>query len=163
LRVRTATAADIPAMMDLERQCAVAAHWAEGQYKRLFQSSESDPAPRLALVIEEDHHAYFAPQSSIEPQLLAFLVANHLEREWELENVVVKPTFRRQGIGTRLFNEFLTRARETRAESVFLEVRESNQAARTLYLKWGFEQNGRRRGYYTNPPEDAILYRRSLS
>jgi ribosomal-protein-alanine N-acetyltransferase len=150
-------------MMDLDRQCTVAARWTEAQYKRLFQSSESDPSQRLALVIEEDHHAHFAPQSNIEPPLVAFLVANHLEREWELENVVVKPTFRRQGIGTRLLNEFLNLARETSAESVFLEVRESNQAARTLYLKWGFEQNGRRKGYYTNPPEDAILYRWSLS
>jgi ribosomal-protein-alanine N-acetyltransferase len=150
-------------MMDIDRQCAVAAHWTEGQYKRLFQSSESDPSQRLALVIEEDHHARFAPQSNIEPPLVAFLVANHVGREWELENVVVKSTFRRQSIGTRLLNEFLTRTRETSAESVFLEVRESNQAARALYLKWGFEQNGRRKGYYTNPPEDAILYRWSLS
>jgi len=163
LRVRTATAADIPAMMDLDQRGAGAAHWTEGQHRRVFQSSESDPSQRLALVIEEDHHARSAPQSNIEPPLIAFLVANHLEREWELEKVVVKPTFRRQGIGTRLLNELLNLARETNAESVFLEVRESNQAARTLYLKWGFEQNGRRRGYYTNPPEDAILYRRSLS
>jgi ribosomal-protein-alanine N-acetyltransferase len=45
---------------------------------------------------------------------------------------------------------------------VFLEVRESNAAARTLYENAGFEQTGRRRSYYTSPLEDAILYRRTL-
>ena len=42
---------------------------------------------------------------------------------------------------------------------MFLEVRESNAAARTLYEKAGFEQTGRRHSYYTSPLEDAILYR----
>lgn len=43
-------------------------------------------------------------------------------------------------------------------EAVFLEVRESNMAARRLYEKLGFAETGRRRGYYANPPEDAVLY-----
>jgi ribosomal-protein-alanine N-acetyltransferase len=149
-------------MMELERRCETAAHWTEGQYQRVFQCTESDPSQRLALVIDEDHDARSQPRSKVEFPLIAFLVANDLGGEWELENVVVKSTFRRKGVGTRLLNELLTWARETSAESVFLEVRESNQAARALYLKWGFEQAGRRRGYYTSPPEDAILYRRSL-
>ena len=149
-------------MMELERQCEAAAHWTEGQYQRVFQSTESDTSQRLALVIDKDHDARFEPRSEVEFPLIAFLVANHLGPEWELENVVVESTFRRKGVGTRLLNEWLTRARSTNSESVFLEVRESNQAAQALYLKWGFEQSGRRREYYSNPPEDAILYRRSL-
>jgi ribosomal-protein-alanine N-acetyltransferase len=44
---------------------------------------------------------------------------------------------------------------------VFLEVRESNSAARTLYEKAGFEATGLRKSYYANPVEDAVLYRRS--
>jgi ribosomal-protein-alanine N-acetyltransferase len=83
-------------------------------------------------------------------------------REWELENVVVKATFRRKGVATALLNELLIRTRATGSEAVVLEVRESNQAARSLYLKWGFEQAGRRKAYYSTPPEDAILYRRHL-
>jgi ribosomal-protein-alanine N-acetyltransferase len=162
LRVRTATPADIPAMMELERQCETAAHWTEGQYQRVFQSTESDPSQRLALLIDENHDARSEPRPKVEFPLIAFLVANHVGREWEVENVIVKSTFRRKGAGTALLNELLTRARSTNSESVFLEVRESNQAARALYLKWGFEPAGRRRGYYRNPPEDAILYRRSL-
>jgi ribosomal-protein-alanine N-acetyltransferase len=53
-------------------------------------------------------------------------------------------------------------AKRTNSTSVFLEVRESNTAARTLYERAGFEQSGRRESYYTNPPEDAILYRFTL-
>lgn len=148
-------------MMELERQCADAAHWTEGQYQRVFQGAESDPSRRLALVIDEG--ARPAAGSKLEFPLIAFLVANHVGKEWELENVVVESTFRRKHVATRLLDELLTRARATDSESVFLEVRESNQAARALYANLGFEENGCRKRYYTSPPEDAILYRRSLS
>jgi ribosomal protein S18 acetylase RimI-like enzyme len=57
----------------------------------------------------------------------------------------------------------LDRARETNSERVFLEVRESNQAARAFYARLGFEQSGRRKLYYANPPEDAVLYRLTLN
>ena len=50
-------------------------------------------------------------------------------------------------------------ARARGAKAVFLEVRESNQAARALYEKWAFLESGRRRRYYQEPDEDAILYR----
>jgi len=46
---------------------------------------------------------------------------------------------------------------------VFLEVRESNQPARAFYLRQGFEESGRRKFYYANPQEDAILYRLALT
>jgi tRNA threonylcarbamoyladenosine biosynthesis protein TsaB len=162
LRVRTAIPADIPGMMELERRCATAAHWTERQYQRVFHTGESDRSQRLALVIGEDGDFRSESRWQGKLSLVAFLVANHVGREWELENVTVEASFRRKGLATRLLNELLIRARSTNSESVFLEVRESNQAARALYGKWGFEQGARRRGYYTTPPEDAILYRRTL-
>jgi ribosomal-protein-alanine N-acetyltransferase len=42
-------------------------------------------------------------------------------------------------------------------------VRESNQAARALYIQLGFEESGRRKLYYANPQEDAVLYRLVLT
>ncbi len=93
---------------------------------------------------------------------LGFLIAHQLHREWELENLVVAPDFRRKGLATKLFAALLTRARGTNSESVFLEVRESNQAARALYARLGFKESGRRKLYYTNPHEDAVLYRLAL-
>ncbi len=69
---------------------------------------------------------------------------------------------RQKGIGKRLFESLLAAARETNSSSVFLEVRESNAAARTLYEGVGFEPTGRRKSYYTDPIEDAVLYRRTV-
>jgi ribosomal protein S18 acetylase RimI-like enzyme len=57
----------------------------------------------------------------------------------------------------------LVRAQEANSKSVFLEVRESNAGARALYEKTGFQPTGRRNSYYTDPPEDAVLYRLILS
>jgi ribosomal-protein-alanine N-acetyltransferase len=58
-----------------------------------------------------------------------------------------------------LLSELLDIARGGGAKAIFLEVRESNQAARALYEKWAFLESGRRRRYYQEPDEDAILYR----
>jgi ribosomal-protein-alanine acetyltransferase len=150
-------------MMELERQCATAARWTEHQYQTIFQISCNDAAQRLALVMEENSNVSTASQSRKKSPLIAFLIANHVGAEWELENVVVEPSFRRKGVGTKLLDDLLARARAALSEFVFLEVRESNQAARALYLKRGFELAGRRKDYYRSPPEDAILYRRSIT
>jgi ribosomal-protein-alanine N-acetyltransferase len=148
MRIRNATAADIPALRAVEAHASTAAHWREGTWDRIF-----DPGglPRLALVLEEG-----AP-------VLAFVIVLCLEAEWEIENIAVTGNARRRGLGARLLGEVLDRARGAGAGAVFLEVRESNRAARALYEKWAFVQAGRRAGYYSDPPEDAILYRFSFA
>jgi [ribosomal protein S18]-alanine N-acetyltransferase len=147
-------------MMNLERQSATAAHWTEKQYGNVFQSEAS---ARLVLVAE----AALPKASGLKPDagsgLLAFLIAHHIAPEWELENMVVAPTARRQGLGKRLLDALLAAANATNSSSVFLEVRESNAAARALYEKAGFKPTGRRHAYYTSPLEDALLYRRTLN
>jgi len=163
LRIRSATSEDIPAMMELERQCATAADWTERQYQSVFQSREGDTSQRLVLVMEEDSNVRSESQSKEKLPLIAFLIANQLGAAWELENVIVQPGFHRKALATMLLDEFIARARAANNESVFLEVRESNKAAQALYLKRGFELAGRRKGYYRNPPEDAILYRHRFS
>lgn len=72
---------------------------------------------------------------------------------------MVVPAARRKGLGRQLLDALLAAAHKTDSESVFLEVRESNAAARKFYNKAGFQQIGRRKSYYTDPPDDAILYR----
>jgi len=96
------------------------------------------------------------------PEILAFLIAHRIDIEWELENIVVAGTARRRGLGTLLLRELIAHARIENANGIFLEVRESNQSARALYRKLGFEEVGSRKGYYANPPDDAILCRLSL-
>jgi ribosomal-protein-alanine N-acetyltransferase len=148
MHVRSAIPADIPAMMRLVNHSATAAHWSREQYERVF--GEQSPR-RVALVIEE----------AAGPQ--GFLVAHVVAGEWEIENIAVAGAARRRGLGTRLLGEFLKLASGEGASAVFLEVRESNHAARLLYEKWSFEESGRRSGYYAQPQEDAIVYRLSFT
>lgn len=147
--VRSATVEDLAAMIRLDRQCPTAAHWAEERYQELF----TNPAPaRLVLIEHESSPAI----------VVGFLVARHLAPEWELENIVVTPSARRTGVGTRLMEALLVQAHDTNSESIFLEVRKSNIAARRLYEKLGFDESGRRKAYYASPAEDAVLYAKSL-
>jgi ribosomal-protein-alanine acetyltransferase len=143
--------------MAIERQSDTAAHWSEQQYDELFRTSEGRPR-RLALVVDEIADGPASGLSSGTSRILGFLIANQIGPEWELENVVVAPASRRKGLATRLLTALLTQV-ETKSERVFLEVRESNQAARALYARLGFEERGRRKLYYANPAEDAVLYR----
>jgi [ribosomal protein S18]-alanine N-acetyltransferase len=147
LHIRSATSDDIPALMALEVSAVTAAHWSEEQYRAAFSQSH---ARRLVLVIEED------------ASLLGFLIAREVDRDWEIENIVIAETRRQQGLGSQLLVEFLNIARGNQDHSVFLEVRESNLAARRLYEKRGFTKSGHRKGYYRQPDEDAMVYRMAL-
>lgn len=155
ITIRPAAEADIPCILALERQSATAGHWSEAQYRQLL--GDHDNHPGLVLVAERS-----GVESSQTQSILGFLVAQHLGPEWELENIVVEPAVQRKGLGRRLLEALLTRARDLHSEAVFLEVRESNAAARNFYEKAGFHPTGRRKGYYPDPPEDAILYGRNL-
>ena len=154
MKIRKATVDDIPLMIELDRTSATSAHWTEPQYRKLLSPE------RLVLVASN----YEAPHAPITKEnLLGFIVALHIAPDWELENIVVLLGARRKGIGKRLLDALLASARKTNSEAVFLEVRESNEAARSFYEKSGFIQSGRRKSYYSNPLEDAVLYRLALT
>jgi ribosomal-protein-alanine N-acetyltransferase len=82
--------------------------------------------------------------------------------EAELGDLVVHPTYRRKGIGGKLLAYALEEARRRAAKTVFLEVRESNGAAKALYEAAGFSVLAIRKGYYAMPKEDAIVMRLEL-
>lgn len=90
--------------------------------------------------------------------VVGFLVARGIASEWELENIVVASDARGKGIGMALLRFLQARVREAGGAPIHLEVRDSNAAARHLYEKAGFLQSGRRKAYYTDPSDDAILY-----
>jgi ribosomal-protein-alanine N-acetyltransferase len=147
LLIRPAVSADLFSLMTLEKHAATAAHWPADRYEALFHDANSN---RIALVIEEE-------------QMQGFVIASAVGVEWEIENIAIAGQARRRGLGTRLLGELLDKARARRAESVFLEVRESNRAARALYEKWAFVESGRRKKYYKDPLEDAVVYRLVLN
>ncbi len=82
--------------------------------------------------------------------------------ESELANLAIEPGRRGAGLGALLLDAVLQEAHEEGALVIFLEVRESNAAARSLYARRGFHEVGRRTGYYRNPSEDALVLRRDL-
>jgi ribosomal-protein-alanine N-acetyltransferase len=146
--IRHAASADIPALLALQRRARTSAQWSEQQYKDAF--SNKGPS-RLLLAAE-----------ATPTQILGFLVGQHIASDWELENIVVAPELQRAGTGHLLLTALIETAKRTNSEAVFLEVRESNRAARGLYEKCGFRHTGRRKSYYSNPLEDAIVYRLNL-
>jgi [ribosomal protein S18]-alanine N-acetyltransferase len=144
LRIRPATAADIAAMMELERAAPEASHWSHTQYAAAFSAS----APRrLTLVLEHELRAE------------GLLMARDVDGEWEIENIVIGLAVRRQGLGTQLLRTFLGLARTHGAKTIWLDVRASNSAARALYEKCGFIHRGGRLNYYREPEENAVQYR----
>jgi [ribosomal protein S18]-alanine N-acetyltransferase len=158
VKIRPATCDDVLAIWALERASPSASHWTELQYREIFQLSEAGPE-RIVLVAESLLTSALEDATS---SIDGFLVAQCVTPEWELENIVVASAARRRGIGRQLLEMLLTTARKTNSEAVFLEVRESNVSARSLYEKLGFRRTGSRPAYYINPSEDAILYRRDL-
>jgi ribosomal-protein-alanine acetyltransferase len=145
--IRHATIDDIPALSALAAESPTAAHWTEAQYRSALLSEH----PRRVILVAETQRS------------VGFAAGVEIAGEWELENIVVTRWEQRKGIGEMLLRAFLEEAREGRAEAVFLEVRESNRQAMNLYEKAGFIVTGRRPGYYHDPDEDAILYKKRLS
>ena len=147
--VRTATREDVAAMAQLALATPGAAIWTEAQYQEMFNPAAA--VLRHAVIFEE-------PES-----IAGFAVAQASGEEWELENIVVRTAARRAGHGAELLNALIEQAGIEGAKHFRLEVRESNLAARRLYEKCDFRVEGRRRGYYRDPAEDAILYRRDMT
>jgi ribosomal-protein-alanine N-acetyltransferase len=85
------------------------------------------------------------------------LVALCAGPDWELENIAVRQSLRRQGLGAALLERLLEEARQGGAERVLLEVRASNGAAIRGYERAGFRLLARRAGYYREPSEDALI------
>ncbi len=95
-------------------------------------------------------------------RVAGYLMAVIVLDECSLNNIAVDPSCRRKGVARALLDRLLAICRERGCASVTLEVRESNFAAQSLYLSYGFEQVGRRERYYTSPSEAAVLMTKNL-
>ena len=77
--------------------------------------------------------------------------------EGQITNVAVHPEFRRTGIGSALLNRLFEEAKTLGVTQISLEVRESNVAAKELYLRHGFSVAGVRKRFYSHPTEDGLV------
>ena len=141
LRLRPLRHGDLPAVMEIERQ-AFSTPWQESTFHGLLRRADTD----LVGAVREE-------------RLLGYAVSWTVLDQSELGNVAVAPEERGEGIGRTLVEAILERVRERGARECFLEVRESNDAAQSLYRQLGFEVVGRRRAYYSAPVEDALVMR----
>jgi ribosomal-protein-alanine N-acetyltransferase len=125
------------------------------------------------LIIEK--HAHFNPWSQaslnscfckqnivigifVEDSLAGYLIAQILMDEASVLNVCIEPSLQGLGYGDLLLAHFMRTISATpKVTQCYLEVRASNQAARSLYTKHGFHETGRRKNYYSKPYEDAVL------
>lgn len=144
IRFRSATPSDIPAMQALERVISTAAHWGKRAYEQIF---DQGAPPRIVWVAINEAGI-----------LCGFAIGRIGAVECELENIVVAKANQRRGIGKKLLEALIDSARGKKAVRVLLEVRESNHPARNFYKNHGFTISSRRKSYYSDPVEDALIY-----
>ncbi len=107
----------------------------------------------------------FNVTATINCETVGYLIGRLIpaERYGELYNIGVDPRFRRKKIANSLLAEFMDFCASENLEKIFLEVRESNQTAIKFYLKNNFAVIGKRKNFYSNPTEDAILMEKEIS
>jgi ribosomal-protein-alanine N-acetyltransferase len=95
-------------------------------------------------------------------RVVAYLCLWEIGDELHVTNIAVHPGLRRRGLARRLLGAILEDGRARRLRAVTLEVRPTNDEARTLYESFGFRVVGRRRGYYYDTGEDALIMESEL-
>lgn len=107
-----------------------------------------------AMFVTEGYHNLVARQGET---LVGYIGIKAVLDEADITNVAVHPAWRRQGIGRKLLHGLLEDAAQRGIRRIFLEVRESNAAARKLYAQAGFLDVDKRKNYYEKPKEDACI------
>jgi len=154
LHIRRAVRADLPAMLRIE-QASFADPWT------IDSLSTALSLDRMRVLVAESAEQG-GKVGDAAPELLGYVVALVAGLEAEIADLAVAPESRRIGIGRALLQRVLAELGEAAVQMVYLEVRESNEAARTLYETSGFCSVGRRRAYYRSPIEDALVLRREI-
>ncbi len=90
-------------------------------------------------------------------QIVAYACLMIVADEAHLTNIAVSPAHRRQGIGSMLMDHLVSKAQFEKTRAMFLEVRSSNVGAVSFYARYDFVELYRRRNYYRNPTEDALI------
>ena len=142
MEIRKMTAREVPQVAELEKLC-FAMPWSE---KSVAGELDNPLALWLVAMDGESLAGYVGSQTVMD--------------ETDMMNLAVTPQFRRQGVGEALVNALVASLKELGSRCLTLEVRDSNEAARALYGKLGFREIGRRRGYYRDPREDALILRK---
>lgn len=99
----------------------------------------------------------------IEEALAGYVIFYHVLDEGEIARIAAAPWCRNQGVGSALLGELEERCRHLGVGRFLLEVREGNETARCFYVSHGFKEDGRRKNFYEDPVEDAVLMSKELT
>ena len=110
--------------------------------------------------LESETISFFAALSG--ETVCGFYCLMTIEDEAELLNIAVSSSCRRTGCGSALMAHMAEKAAEKNVKRIYLEVRNSNLPAQSLYKKFGFFEVGVRRNYYAKPREDAVIMQKNL-
>lgn len=103
--------------------------------------------------MQQDNVDYFFVKK--DEKIVGFLAISQLAGELEITNIAIKKAYQGHGLGSQLLADL-----DYVDFPIFLEVRASNTPAQALYKKWGFDIIGKRKQYYHEPVEDAIIMKR---
>jgi ribosomal-protein-alanine N-acetyltransferase len=161
VRVRLGIEGDLAGVLRLERAAVGAPHWAEAEYRRVIEdvgggeaSGETQRVRRSLWVVEAEGWLVGFAVGKVGPGRDGLV--------GELESVAVAAEQRRRGVGRALCEAVIVWCRGLGAARIELEVRAQGVAAIALYEALGFRVVGRRRGYYREPADDAVLMEREL-
>lgn len=105
---------------------------------------------------------FFVRVAEEERSVCGLVAFRMMADEAEILNLAVDSRVRRRGMGSRLIEDAMAMLKAAGIKKIFLEVRESNEAARSFYARMGFTEAGRRRDYYRGPAEDAFVLVRTV-
>ena len=126
--------------------------------QQIFSDSWSEKS--VLETVQQKQSVCFAAEKA--GHLLGYLLAYHAADEAEIARIAVQKEARRQGAAGKLMQALEHYCEEHKMEKLLLDVRESNEAARSFYTKNGFVEDGIRQGFYVNPSEDAVLMSRQI-
>lgn len=147
LVIRDAIAADMPQLLELDRAVFPQDSWTDGIYTAELNS------PHTRYWVLSDHETIHG---------VLGVQAARGAGEADVQTLAIAPKMRRQGWARKLLTLGMRWARDRGAQLIFLEVRESGQAAQALYQSIGFTEIGRRPGYYPGGKEAAIVMRADI-
>lgn len=163
-KIRAMAASDLAEVTAIAQACPEAPRWNLEDYAKFVQDASAAGgriADAAASQAAGPCRAAWVAVAAATGEILGFAAASLLldgeENRCELESMAVRVDARRQGAGAALLRVVLAWAAEHGARRLGLEVRASNAAAIRLYERLGLKPEGRRRGYYADPVEDAVL------
>jgi len=154
-RIARMTEHDLLEVVEIEEMCGLSRWGWSGYHAELLNG-----AGHLLLVARVDRDGR---SSIIDDRLAGFIASRLVADELHVNNIAVRPAYRRSGLGGALLYAVMREGLRLGAQSAVLEVRASNHAAQSLYERYGFRLAGRRKGYYSEPPEDALVMRATLT